>query len=126
MTLLNIEEFLASARSDFEFNREIRYFTGSIKLTVAGDKPNVMEFEDGRLVKVTHEDIPDADCKIFVKGTRAQWSELVKRYPPPFYQSIQTSCVMHGMTMSDSNETFAYLPALNRIVDILRNVNNPE
>jgi hypothetical protein len=126
MGLIDMKKFLAIAGEDFEFNREMRYFTGRIKLHIGGDEAHVMEFEDGHLVKVSEADVPDVSCKIFVKGTRDQWSELIKRYPRPFFHSIQSSCVMHGMAMSDSNESFAYLPALNRMVQILRNTHNQE
>jgi hypothetical protein len=126
MGLIDMKTFLAIAGEDFEFNREMRYFGGRIKLEVGEDEAHVMEFENGRLVKVSDTSVADASCKIFVKGTRDQWSELIKLYPRPFFQSIQSSCVMHGMAMSDSNESFAYLPALNRIIQILRNTHNQE
>jgi hypothetical protein len=51
---------------------------------------------------------------------------MLQRFPRPFYHSIQSTCVKHGMLLSNSNETFAYLPALNRMMQILRNVHNKE
>ncbi len=38
----------------------------------------------------------------------------------PLYQCLQTTSVKHGMHLSTTNETFAYLPALNRLVALLR------
>jgi hypothetical protein len=126
MVLINMQAFRAVAEKDFEFNREMRYFDGRVKLDVGGDEQHVMKFEGGRLVELSDVDVPDSDCKIFVKGTHDQWSEMLKRYPRPFFHSIQSTCVKHGMVMSDSNESFAYLPALNRMMQILRNVHNEE
>jgi hypothetical protein len=126
MALIDIQAFRAIAEEDFEFNREMRYFDGRIRVDVGDGERHVMEFKDGRLVDISDADVPHTDCKIHLKGTREQWSEMLQRFPRPFYHSIQSTCVKHGMLLSNSNETFAYLPALNRMMQILRNVHNKE
>ena len=40
--------------------------------------------------------------------------------PKPFYQCMQSTAVKHDLYMNVSNETFAYLPALNRLMQIIR------
>jgi hypothetical protein len=45
---------------------------------------------------------------------------MLQGYPVPFYQCLQTAAVKHGLELSTTYETFAYLPALNRLVQLLR------
>jgi len=49
---------------------------------------------------------------------------LLELKPKPFYQCIQSAAVKHGMTITDSNESFAYLPGLNRMTTLLRHLKN--
>lgn len=110
---------------DPEFSREMRCFDGALKIAVAG-RETVAEFQDGKLVSASAGTVPDAQCKIVVRGTEEHWSNLLARYPVPFYQCLQTTSVKHGLEMSTTNETYAYLPALNRFVELLRAENDEE
>lgn len=114
---LDKESFSKRAREDFEFTRETRYFTGSIKLEM-GDEVWALDFKDGELLNVG--DTPQADPRIVVGGTADQWDALLEEKPRPFYQCIQSAAVKEGMRISDTNETFAYLPALNRMTTLMR------
>jgi hypothetical protein len=115
---LNVAEVIAAGMSDPEFKRETRYFTGKMKICV-GDRETVVEFDDGAL-RDTVADVPDEQCKIVVRGTAQHWTELLQPLPRPFYQCLQTTAVKHGLELSATNETFAYLPALNRLTVLLR------
>ena len=114
---LDKESFAKRAREDFEFTRETRYYTGSIKLEM-GDEVWALDFKDGELLNVG--DTPQADPRILVGGTADQWDALLEEKPRPFYQCIQSAAVKEGMWISDTNETFAYLPALNRMTTLMR------
>jgi len=121
----DIKAFTDLARGDFEFTRETRYLTGIIKLEFGGDSVWALTFRDGVLVTV--EDrvaVSDSDCKIVVGGRWDQWDSLLADKPLPFYQCIQSAAVKHQMKISDTNETFAYLPALNRMTTLLRQLKN--
>lgn len=118
---LDREAFAKLARDDFEFTRETRYFTGTIKLEI-GDETWALNFEDGALASVT--DTPGDEVKIVVGGTAEQWEELLQTKPRPFYQCIQSAAVKEGMQITNTNETFAYLPALNRMTTLLRQMKN--
>jgi len=114
---LDRESFSKRAREDFEFTRETRYFTGSIKLEM-GDEVWALDFKEGELLNVG--DTAQADPRIVVGGTADQWDALLEEKPRPFYQCIQSAAVKEGMRISDTNETFAYLPALNRMTTLMR------
>ncbi len=119
MADVDMASAITSGMSDPEFSREMRFFTGAMKIEVA-DRATVATFDDGKLVSVSDENIPDDQCKIVVRGTQEHWDKLLEVKPVPFYQCLQTTTVKHGMYMSTTNETFAYLPALNRLTQLLR------
>jgi hypothetical protein len=117
---LDIKSFADAAKADFEFTRETRYLTGTIKLDFGTDAW-ALNFANGKLVDVTEgADVDEKRCKIVVGGTPEQWDMLLEMKPKPFYQCIQSAAVKHGMRISNTNETFAYLPGLNRMTTLLR------
>lgn len=118
---LDRDSFAELARSDFEFTRETRYFSGTIKLEI-GDDIWALNFKDGELLSVS--DTPQGEVKIVVGGTSEQWDELLQNKPRPFYQCIQSAAVKEGMRITDTNESFAYLPALNRMTTLMRHMKN--
>jgi pimeloyl-ACP methyl ester carboxylesterase len=119
MSEVNITGSITAAINDPEFSREIRYLDGAVKIGV-GAEETVAQFEGGRLVNVAVREVPDADCKIIIRGTEEHWENLLAPYPVPFYQCLQTANIKHGLELSTTNETFAYLPALNRLVQFMR------
>ncbi|GGO76349.1 hypothetical protein GCM10011348_03340 [Marinobacterium nitratireducens] len=123
---INKQSFLDAAKSDFEFTRETRYLTGIIRLDLGSDSW-ALTFANGEFVGVADGlNIPDEEAKVIVGGTEEQWSALLEVKPKPFYQCIQSAAVKHGMRINVANETFAYLPALNRMTTLLRQLNNQE
>ena len=86
--------------------------------------PMPLHFEAGKLTRIGGDDTKDGDCKIVIKGTRDHWVNLLADKPRPFYQCLQSTAVRHGLAISDTNETFAYLPALNRMTTLMRQTYN--
>jgi hypothetical protein len=88
-----------------------------------GDGEDAFTFADGQLQPgIGHP--ADDDCEIVVRGTQDQWDQVLAEYPVPFYQCLQTASVRHGLYLNNTNELFAYLPALNRLTTLLRLANN--
>lgn len=125
MPILEIEEFERVARDDPEFTREIRYFTGQIELT-AGAETYIIDIADGKLVRAFAGDGDCATHLIALGGPEELWTAMLEDKPKPFHHSLQSCAVKHGLMISDTNETFAYLPALNRMMSLLRAVHNQE
>ncbi|MBY3468717.1 hypothetical protein HFN80_32865 [Rhizobium laguerreae] len=121
--IADIDTFVGLLVSDFEFTRETRYLTGVMKLE-ASDSAMVLRFADGVLAQAALTNVADSDCKIVVRATNEQWDALLSEKPRPFYQCLQSSNIKHGVYLSVANETFAYLPALNRMTSLLRQVRN--
>jgi hypothetical protein len=123
MAAIDMAATVQKAMIDPEFSREMRFFDGAIKIGVDGEE-TVAQFRDGKLASAAVTEIPDSECRIVIRGTEEHWEKMLERYPVPFYQCLQTTSVKHGLQLSTTNETFAYLPALNRLVQILRNEKN--
>jgi hypothetical protein len=115
----DMAQSLRDAMNDPEFHREMRFFTGVLTIGV-GSQVTAARFDDGELLEVPSEGPTEADRRIDVHGTDEQWDNMLQPYPVPFYQCLQTTAVKHGLQLSATNETFAYLPALNRLVQLLR------
>lgn len=118
---LDKEMFAKLARDDFEFTRETRYFNGTVKLEI-GDDIWALNFNDGELLNINQT--PQGEVKVVVGGTSDQWDELLQDKPRPFYQCIQSAAVKEGMWITNTHETFAYLPAVNRLTALMRQMKN--
>lgn len=117
--MLDLAAGITSAMQDPEFAREMRYFTGSLKISVDG-VDTVAEFDDGALVSVGEKSVDDADAQIVIRGNREHFDKMLAEYPVPFFQCLQTTAIKHGLELSTTHQTFAYLPALNRLIALLR------
>ncbi|PDT50122.1 hypothetical protein CO661_00150 [Sinorhizobium fredii] len=117
---IDLRKFTQLAQEDFEFKRETRYLNGIVKLDFP-TRSVALHFDDGKMVKVEEANYDDDKCKIVVRGTSEQWESLLALKPLPFYQCLQSANVKHGLQLSTTNETFAYLPALNRMTTLMRN-----
>ncbi|MBF8789051.1 hypothetical protein I8746_06385 [Pseudomonas sp. USTB-Z] len=125
MPIINIQAFEKVAKTDPEFVRETRYFNGTLKL-VAGSEQHHLTFQEGKLEAVDSGESDDTVTEIMVKGTPEHWKEMLAEKPKPFFQSLQSTAVKHGLSISDSHATFAYLPALNRMMQLLRQIHSQE
>lgn len=116
---VDVTKLNAILQEDKEFNREIRYFDGTVKLLM-GDETYCLLIKDGKLVKLTDNLPATTTADTEFKGTDFQWSNLLAAVPVPFFQCIQTSCVREGMSMSNDVKSLAYLPAWNRLFRVMR------
>lgn len=115
-------EVLQTATEDFEFSREMRYYTGKLHVAV-GDKAWLAAFDDGTFLSVEPAEIDPQDAAIWIKGTQEQWDDMTAEFPRPFFQSLQSSSAKHGVLLSNTHQLYAYLPALNRLMQIFRQLN---
>jgi len=117
--IINLKSMSSSLNEDPEYSRETRYFSGLIKIEM--DKiAQILSYDNGKLQKISLDDTDDKNCKIVVRGDKDTWLNMLQLKPKPFYQCMQSTAVKHDLFMNVSNETFAYLPALNRLMQMMR------
>lgn len=117
--MFELKNILEILKTDPEYSRETRYFTGLIKIEIDNSQ-QILEYDNGQLIKISNNNTDDSKCKIIVKGDKNTWLNMLEEKPKPFYQCMQSTAVKHDLYMNVSNETFAYLPALNRLMQIMR------
>ncbi|WAJ32998.1 hypothetical protein OUO20_18370 [Arthrobacter sp. FX8] len=115
-------QVLHTATKDFEFNREMRHYTGKLHVTI-GKKAWLATYDDGKLLSVEPSDTDPQDAAIWIKGTDEQWKDMTAQCPRPFFQSLQSSSAKHGVQLSNTHQLYAYLPALNRLMQIFSQIN---
>lgn len=120
---IDIQKAFAALSDNPEFRREIRYFNGTLKMNM-GEDSYLMLFHDGKPVSATDDVSPYATVTVEMTGTDDMWKHLLAAKPVPYYQCLQTTCVKHGMKMTNNAQTLAYLPAWNRMVFVLRDLIN--
>jgi hypothetical protein len=118
MPVINFSEFMQAAASDPEFVRAMRYFNGSISLLVGQEEQHALHFAEG----IMQQAAPPNSATIEVSGTAEQWQRLLEERPRPFFQCLQSAAVKHGMGLAGGDAVFAYLPALNRMVQLMRSL----
>jgi hypothetical protein len=109
MRLVNIKHFRESAAKDSEFRREMRYYDGSIRLGIGDDESYVLTFRDD--VMTAGESAAGINAAIFIEDSEAQWAAMLEPLPKPFFQSLQSSAVRHGVKLSTTDVTFAGIGA---------------
>ncbi|XWN29319.1 MAG: hypothetical protein ROR55_17670 [Devosia sp.] len=123
MGLVDMTTFENAARADAEFTRETRYLTGTMKIAIADDE-YMLTFDNGALRGVETPGKQDDACDIVVRGDRDHWTNMLADKPRPFYQCLQSTAVKHGLSITDNAITFAYLPALNQMMVLMRDIAN--
>ena len=117
--IVNLKSMSSSLTEDPEYSRETRYFSGLIKIEM-DNVAQILSYDNGKLLKISLDDTDDKNCKIVVRGDKDTWLNMLQLKPKPFYQCMQSTAVKHDLFMNVSNETFAYLPALNRLMQMMR------
>lgn len=120
---LELKKYAEALAKDPEFNREIRYYDGAVKM-IMGNSVYVFLIKEGKLVDALDDLSAECPADLVVEGTDEMWSNLLAKVPRPFYQCLQTTCVKHGMKMSNDVKSLAYLPAWNRMIKMLREMRN--
>ena len=119
----DIKKAFDALSKDPEFIREIRYYNGTLKINM-GDSSYAIVFADGKPLHATDEISPYAKVVTEITGTDDMWEHLLAEKPVPYYQCLQTTCVKHGMQMTNNVETLAYLAAWNRMIYVFRDLIN--
>ena len=118
MPVIDISALEEATGKDPEFLRAMRYYSGAIQISVGDTESYTLKFQDGRMLGAAAGKEPDAI--IYVNASPEQWAAMLEPYPQPFYLCLQSSAVRHGVKLSGTDATFAYLPALNRMMQLLR------
>jgi len=119
MALIAWGELAGRINEDGEFRLASRFWDASLRLDL-GSESQRLRFEAGALREVS-PCAQDAACDLHISASTEEWEKLLEPIPRPFYQDLLAAQIHHGFTLSEDMLAFAaYYPALQRLVEILR------
>src|SRR6478735_2059450 len=77
--MLDFAAVLHKANEDFEFTREIRYYTGRVHVTI-GERAWEAEYNDGHFVSVGEAHTEPNDAALAISGSIEHWEAMTQQY----------------------------------------------
>lgn len=122
MSVIATEELYQRCSADAEFQMASRYWTGGVRLEV-GEALLGLSLDDGHLQPKVPEAGPGV---VTISGPVAIWDKVRSDNPPRFLNDINIATGKGGLSRSgDRLIWWQYLPAIQRIVELLR-VSGPQ
>lgn len=105
---------------DPEFKLAARYMSEDILLE-ADNSRCIFKVRDGILTEIKLGPSSDDHWSFSIKATAESWEKLLQSSPPPFYTGLNAGLIRGILQITGNEEVaFAYLWAMNRMLDIMR------
>lgn len=105
--------------ADFEFRHAARYWDACIRLGI-GDRPLCVRIVDGQVEEIRPWVQTDS-LDVGIDASTQEWEKLLAPVPRPFYQSLFGAAAHHDVVLSgDPMDSYAYMGALTRMLDVIR------
>lgn len=110
--------------SDPEFCIAAKYMSTDILFGV-GDSQCIFKVRDGVISEIAFNPAPVDGWHYFIKAPEKSWEKLLQPFPPPFYQGFFSASIREDFEMGgDMEALFAYYWATQRIISIMRDLQN--
>lgn len=121
--MLDWDRVKARANNDGEFRIHARMWNSTIRLN-HGDAKTRIDVADGTISQI--DAWPGGGpSDLSISASAEDWDALLARTPKPFYQDLYPASIHHGFEINGDHENYcAYYPAVRRLIEILREVNN--
>jgi len=119
-----VERLRVGINNDPEFKIIGRYMTLNLAIEVGSDK-RLFKVLEGELKEIgpIHRMVDSVD--VYIKGSEEFWEKLLLPIPPPRFQNIHAGLRAENCEISGNSELYsAYFPAINRIIDVMRELQN--
>ena len=121
--MLDWGEVRRRANEDGEFRMHARFWTSRIRLDIGAAKHKLT---------VAAGEVTDIEpwfgavaANLSIAAPEDDWEALLEAVPRPFYQDLYPATLHHGFEVTgDTAHYCAYYPALRRLIEIMREVNN--
>ena len=121
--MLDWEQVRTRANGDGEFRMHARFWNSKIRLKI-GDRRYQMVVDSGEIVSIERWYRGTA-CDLSIMAPEQDWDALLEVVPRPFYQDLYPATLHHGFDVAgDIGHYCAYYPAIRRLIDVMREVNN--
>jgi hypothetical protein len=118
------EHLRNAINQDVEFKLAARYLSEDILLETDQSRC-IFKIRDGVILEIKLDPPSDAHWGFSIKATAESWEKLLQSSPPPFYTGLNAGLI-RGILQIKGNEevAFAYLWAMNRMLDIMKGLQN--
>jgi hypothetical protein len=121
MSLFDPRAVSVAANDDAEFKLAARFWTATLRLDV-GDQPYLLKLSDGMIASFSPVTPPeDIQHDLHIAAPEADWRELLRPVPRPFYQDLMAARLRHDFTVEGDLLGFnPYYRAFNRLLQLMR------
>jgi hypothetical protein len=110
--------------NDSEFRLAARYMSEDVLLEV-DDSRCIVRVSDGVVTELKLNPSSDDHWSFSIKATAESWDKLLQSSPPPFYTGLNAGMMRGNLQIIGNMEVaFAYFWAMNRILDMMRELQN--
>ncbi len=121
--MLDWERLRSFANDDGEFRLHARFWNATIRLGVGDDSLKV-RIDDGAIAEIGPW-FGVLAGNLAITAPEDDWQALLAAKPRPFYQDLYPATIHHGFDVAgDIRNYCAYYPAIRRLIEIMREVNN--
>ena len=109
---------------DPEFTMAARFMSENILFESDGSRCRIT-VRDGQIAEIKLNPPVDDPWSFSIMASAGSWDKLLQQSPPPFYTGLNAGMVRGNLQiMGDIEIAFAYLWAMNRMMDLMREVQN--
>jgi hypothetical protein len=118
-----VERIRDAINRDPEFKLNARLLSKNVHLGV-GDSECILKICDGVITEIKLAPYWES-WSFSIKGSMEAWEKMFQPVPPPFYDNLWTATQRDNLKLEgDMESAFAYLGALNRMFEIMRQLQN--
>lgn len=114
------ERFRIGLNNDPEFKLLGKDMSLNLVIEVGSDR-RLFKVRDGEVSSIGRA-VPMADpVDVYIKGGDEFWSKLLSPVPPPRFQNLHAATHAGNCEIAGNSEMYnAYFPAINRMIDVMR------
>jgi hypothetical protein len=119
-----VEGLRNAINNDTEFRLAARFMSEDILLEV-DDSRCIIKIHDGVVMEIELNPPFDDHWSFSIKATTESWNKLLQPSPPPFYTGLNAAMMRGNLEIIGNIEVaFAYLWAMNRMLDVMKQLPN--
>lgn len=121
--MLNWSQLKDRANNDGEFLLHARHWNSVVRLGI-GRSAQAVTINDGKIKDISAW-FGLLACNVSIEAPETDWQAMLAPTPKPFYQDLYAAGIHHEFnTSGDIAHYCAYYPAIRRLIEIMREVNN--
>ena len=119
-----VAQLINTLNNDSEFKLAARFMSEDILLEV-DDSRSIVKVRDGVVTEIKLNPPANDNWSFSIKATAESWDKLLQPSPPPFFTGLNAGMIRGNLQILGNLEAvFAYSWAVNRMLDIMRQLQN--